>query len=136
MYDNYNYPAGADTPDAPWNQCDPEPKEVEVCVSYSVSRTFTISVTDYVAEHWEDCERGDEGEIIRTGGTEYDFSDCDLKSAYEEQELTLPDLLNTLKEYAQKELDEGCDFNSRKHYLERLIAACDWTEDECCVTLE
>lgn len=22
MYDNYNYPAGADTPDAPWNQTD------------------------------------------------------------------------------------------------------------------
>ena len=22
MYDNYNYPAGADTPDAPWNQVD------------------------------------------------------------------------------------------------------------------
>lgn len=24
MYDNYNYPAGADTPDAPWNQTDVE----------------------------------------------------------------------------------------------------------------
>ena len=24
MYDNYNYPAGADTPDAPWNQVNPE----------------------------------------------------------------------------------------------------------------
>ena len=24
MYDNYNYPAGADTPDAPWNQSDPD----------------------------------------------------------------------------------------------------------------
>lgn len=24
MFDNYNYPLGADTPDAPWNQSDPE----------------------------------------------------------------------------------------------------------------
>ena len=34
--DNYNYPAGADTEDAPWNKEILEPVVVDCCVSYSL----------------------------------------------------------------------------------------------------
>ena len=61
MYDNYNYPAGADEPNAPWNQSDPEPVEVEVTISQSLSRSTTITVTDYTAEEWEDVECDEDG---------------------------------------------------------------------------
>ena len=45
--DNYNYPVGADTPDAPWNQVDNPEKEIEVTVSVTLSKTVRINVSDY-----------------------------------------------------------------------------------------
>lgn len=78
---NYDYPLGADTKGAPWNQEDPKPQEVEVTVSITLSKTVKIKVDDYTAE--EDVDE-DGGHYIN-----YDFSECDLKSAVEEQ-VTLP----------------------------------------------
>lgn len=40
--DNYNYPMGSDTPDAPWNE---EPyEEVEVLASITYSKSMSIHV--------------------------------------------------------------------------------------------
>ena len=38
--DNYNYPMGADTSDAPWNQSDPKPVNVEVQVTIVLTKTI------------------------------------------------------------------------------------------------
>ena len=77
MYDNYNYPEGTDTPDAPWNEVSTTPVDVEVTVSITLSKTVTVSVDDYTAEpNWDEegyCEPS------------YDFSECDLKRAVQEQ---------------------------------------------------
>ena len=78
--DNYNYPMGADTKDAPWNQIDPEPKTIEVTISMTVSKTVKIDVDDYAVEK---CEED--------GNEYYDYSSCDLQSAVKEQ-ITLPEL--------------------------------------------
>lgn len=78
--DNYNYPMGADTPEAPWNQVDPEPRTIEVTVSMTVSKTVKIDVDDYAIEK---CEED--------GNEYYDYSYCDLKGAVKEQ-ITLPEL--------------------------------------------
>ena len=45
--DNYNYPMGADTKDAPWNQVDNPEREIEVTVSVTLSKTVKIKVSDY-----------------------------------------------------------------------------------------
>lgn len=76
-----NYPIGADTSDAPWNQEDPEPKKIEVTVSITLSKTVEVEVTDYTVkeEFDEDGYRG----------TSYDFSKCNLKQAVRDQ-ITLP----------------------------------------------
>lgn len=74
--DNYNYPWGADTPDAPWNQSEQEPKEVNVTVSITLSKQVTIEVNDY-----KEYEDQDEDGIYTT----VDFSDCDLKEAVKRQ---------------------------------------------------
>ena len=80
--DNYNYPCGADTPDAPWNQADNPEKEIEVTVSITLSKTLKIKVSDYeIVESGKD-EDGNYFEDI-------DYSNCDLKSAVENQ-YTLP----------------------------------------------
>ena len=45
-----NYPIGADTPDAPWNQVENPEKEVEVTISITLSKTVKIKVRDYKIE--------------------------------------------------------------------------------------
>lgn len=131
MYNNYDYPCGADGPDAPWNQSEPEPVEVEVTISQSLSRSTKIEVTDYVANEWEDFEPDEEGRFYRTGGIEYDFSDSDLKGAYEEQDYTIPELLDYLKAYLIADIAD-CDKESgKKQKLQHILDCCEgWEVDE------
>lgn len=79
---NYDYPLGADTKDAPWNQEVVPEKEVEVTISVTLSKTVKIRVNDYVMSDFGKDEDGNYFE-------EVDFSDCDLKSAVKDQ-ITLP----------------------------------------------
>lgn len=74
--DNYNYPMGADTSEAPWNQVDQPEKEIEVLVSITLSKTVKVRVNDYIVE--------DDG-----GYPNYDFSECNLQEAVEKQ-IVLP----------------------------------------------
>lgn len=130
MYDNYNYPVGADGSDAPYNQSDPEPVEVNVCISQTLHKSTTISTTDYVAEECEDCERDDDGEFVTTGGVSYNFSDSDLLNAYKNDSWTIPELLYELKDYIKQDLNRGCS-ESKKAWLERMMKACEgWELDE------
>lgn len=80
--DNYNYPMGADTKDAPWNQVDNPEREIEVTVSVTLSKTVKIKVSDYTITDSGKDEDGDYFEDV-------DYSDYDLKGAVEEQ-ITLP----------------------------------------------
>ena len=80
--DNYNYPMGADTPDAPWNQVDNPEREIEVTVSVTLSKTVKIKVSDYEIT---DSGKDEDGEYFE----DIDCSNCDLKSAVEEQ-IVLP----------------------------------------------
>lgn len=80
--DNYNYPMGADTKDAPWNQVDNPEREIEVTVSVTLSKTVKIKVSDYEIT---DSGKDEDGEYFE----DIDYSKCDLKRAVEEQ-ITLP----------------------------------------------
>lgn len=82
--DNYNYPMGADTPDAPWNQVDNPEREIEVTISITLSRTAKIKVTDYEVADFGIDEDGMHFEDI-------DYSNCDLTTAVQEQ-ITLPNV--------------------------------------------
>lgn len=82
MYDNYNYPLGADNPDAPWNQEENPEREIEVTVSVTLSKTIKVKVSDYDIINSGKDEDGEYFEDI-------DYSNCDLKSAVEEQ-IVLP----------------------------------------------
>ena len=80
--DNYNYPMGADTKDAPWNKVDNPEREIEVTVSVTLSKTVKIKVSDYEIT---DSGKDEDGEYFE----DIDYSNCDLKSAVEEQ-IVLP----------------------------------------------
>lgn len=73
-----NYPIGADTPNAPWNQVENPEREVEVTISITLSKTVKIKVKDYEIV---DSGRDEDGEYFE----DIDYSNCDLKSAVEEQ---------------------------------------------------
>ena len=131
MIESGYYPPGGEfDPNAPYNQSDPEPVKVDVCISQTLHKSTTISTTDYVAEECEDCERDDDGRFVTTGGVSYDFSDSDLLSAYKNDNWTIPELLDELKDYIKQDLDKGCS-ESKKAWLERMMKACeDWELDE------
>lgn len=75
---NYDYPAGADTRDAPWNEEDNPTKDIIVTVSITLSKTLPIKVSDYKIVDSGIDEDGNSFQDI-------DYSDCDLKGAVEEQ---------------------------------------------------
>lgn len=118
--DNYNYPMGADTPDAPWNQKELPEKEIEVTVSVTLSKTVKIMVNDYEVEEDED----EDGKYVS-----YDFSNCDLHGAVEDQ-ITLP---QNLAEYTEKMFNHDLNLKAAgmPKYLKDAIADCKgWTVDE------
>lgn len=75
---NYDYPLGADTKEAPWNQVDNPEREIEVTISVSLSKTVKIKVSDYAIT---DSGKDEDGEYFE----DIDYSNCDLKGAVEEQ---------------------------------------------------
>ena len=94
---NYNnYPMGADTPDAPWNQVEPEPRKVEVTVSITLSKTVEVEVTDYIAE-----EDSDEDGYH---GISYDYSECDLEQAVRDQ-VTLPNSVGEFNDWVEDDFE-------------------------------
>lgn len=82
MTESGYYPPGAEhDPRAPYNEVDPPEKEIEVCVSITLSKTVKVKVSDYTIESGTD-EEGEHFEDI-------DYSSCDLEKAVLEQ-ITLP----------------------------------------------
>ena len=71
MIDNYP-PGAANNPNAPYNKRDPEPIEIEVTISMTLSKTVKIYVDDYTQD-----------------GSDIDFSECNLSQAVDDQ-ITLP----------------------------------------------
>ena len=117
-------------PNAPYNQSNIEPIQLNVIISQSLSRSTTINITDYITNEWEDIEIDEGGKFHKIEGIEYDFSDSDLKGAYERQEYTIPELLDYLKDYLIADINK-CNEESKKRKLQHILKCCeDWEVDE------
>lgn len=126
MYDNYNYPLGADNPSAPWNEPrEPEAKVFEVCVSQCVSKSAKVFTSSYTPE-------------VEDGNLYYDTSDTDwLEEYYNNGHLDVVQLLESFKEFLQKSLDKDDLTNKERREREHLISECEnWTTDELDITIE
>lgn len=127
--DNYNYPMGADTPDAPWNQVDLPEKEIEVTISLTLSKTVKIFVDDYIIE-----EEFDDGHYYKS----CNFSECDLHEAVKNQ-IVLP---NEISEYIEKVVKVQENIKTSKPLnlpprIKNAIEDCkDWCVDDFEVILE
>ena len=119
MYDNYNYPPGADTPDAPWNQVDPP--EVDFNIEANVTLSRTAVVTTNCVYMGEDAIRICE--------------DVGERGAYGQNYASITELLAELVKYIDGEL-QGDISHERKWELRRLRDfATDWQvidEDYSC----
>lgn len=81
---NSNYPpmSQSEWDNAPWNQVDNPKREIDVTVSVTLSKTVKIKVSDYEIT---DSGKDEDGKYFE----DIDCSNCDLKSAVEEQ-IVLP----------------------------------------------
>lgn len=94
MYDNYNYPEGADTSNAPWNEESQKYKRIKVTVSITLSKDLEIDINDYTI---------DKDKFLKS--VKIDFSECDLKTAVKEQHILPNESYKYVdKDYLKKEL--------------------------------
>lgn len=114
--DNYNYPIGADTKDAPWNQVDNSEREIEVTISVTLSKTVKIKVSDYTIT---DSGKDEDGNYFE----DVDYSDCDLEGAVEEQIILPQNAWNHIAPSSKKEVKAIFDLK-------------DWNVDEMEVIIE
>lgn len=114
MYDNYNYPPGADTPDAPWNQVELEPIDVDVVAEVTLVHNTKVSTTNYNAYTDEEgyCDEG------------LHDSYQDIEEYYKEQHKSIPDLLDELAKYIKGELAGGNLSHRRRQELELMLEDC------------
>ena len=146
--DNYHYPLGADTEDAPWNQKEVPEKEFKVTCSVSLSKTAQCFTNDYIpGAEGCDYEPDDEGGSYAVSYHEDDdTSDTDWSEVFKDNHKTIPELLEEFKQYLQKDLKNiDAVAEIRKHdkaflkrKIERLIEECNnWiVDEEICVKEE
>lgn len=115
-----NYPAGADTPDAPWNQWEPDDREFDVTVSVTITKETRLTTKDYYVEFDEE-----------NGRKYYITDDTDWDKAYNNCEPSVPEMLEELKTYIKKELEENKSIDyQRKCKLQRMLDASEGWEIE------
>ena len=117
MYENSNIPAGANTPDAPWNDAPIQEREFDIDASFTIKRSTTVKTNDYVPEFDDE-----------TGVTHANTRNTDWRKVYANQDFTPLDLIAELKSYVTEDMKGTAVNSSKGQYLKRLLAACDGWE--------
>ena len=119
--DNYAYPAGADTCDAPWNERQNATIAVDVEVSVQLVKCVELHTTDYFTE--TDLN-GDDLEDFHTVNAGHDW-----EPDYEDECYTIPEMLEDLKHMIERELPTATGV--RRTRLRGMLADCQgWKQEE------
>ena len=132
MYDNYHYPAGADGPNAPWNQHDIPEEEFNITYYATLRKDVTITTNDYIpGASGVDYEPDDEGGYCAYGWQDPDdTSETDWKQAYNDVAMTPLDIINACETLAKHLLDNGTTCIGSLH-MKELIKECEgWNDDD------
>ena len=114
--DNYNYPMGADTQDAPWNEIDVPEIEITATASVLLTKKKIKIATDYYALTGDGCE------LL--------CDHNDVKEMFEEQCNSIPFLLEQLSKYINSELKLSTISIARKIQLKSMLEDCTgWTQE-------
>ena len=127
MSDKDYYPAGAyNDPDAPYNETEPPSIERTCEVVETISRTVDVSTTNYVyypPEPWNGI------------GAEYNIDNVDWYDEYNEQYLSLVDLIDNMRKLLMK-LDGKTLSRHERHLLNQVLKESKgWEEVETDVNL-
>ncbi len=122
MNDNYNYPAGADNADAPWNQPpDPEPIVVNVEVFVTLRHESTVGTDNYT--------EGVDGSGCYN--RELHDSSADIEKLYRNQHFMVPRLLEQLARYIEQDLKDPSIDRARRQQLKLMLLECQgWKVDD------
>ena len=119
--DNYNYPAGADTSDAPWNERESPALGFDVEVSVRLVKTVELHTTDYFTDT---DVTGDDLEDFHTVNAGHDW-----EPDYEDECYTIPEMLEELQHMIEKELATAT--GTRRTRLRRMLGDCQgWKQEE------
>lgn len=151
MKDNYPMGAALD-PSAPYNQSDPEPVEVDCCVSYSLSKSMPVKVHNYSTSEEYESDMDDDGHRYCNKIQENNFDDTNFIEEFKNDDTAfgIPALLTELQKLVKERVKELTDnFNLTKsysvrqkirekvnHYESILQASKDWVVDELDVCQE
>jgi hypothetical protein len=133
MYDNYNYPAGADNEMAPWNEPLIPEKDFDITCSQSLSKTVTVTTNNYIpGASGVDYEPDDEGGYCACGWHDPDdTSDTNWADEYHANDYHTPlQLIELFKQYLENDLNRMGEVKNEK-WIKHLIEECsDWIEDD------
>lgn len=108
--DNYNYPCGSDTQDAPWNEKEIPEVEMECEVVITLSRNAVVTTNLYTEDKY--------------GNRDFIGTYTDVEDSFRCQYYSIPFLLEELIKYINGELVGGNISNSRKVELEEILESC------------
>ena len=125
---NSNYPpmSQSEWDNAPWNQSDPEEKEFEVTVSQTLSKSTTVTTSDYIpGGYFQETEWDIDGYHTITCHEPDDTSDTDWKKAYNNEHYTPLELIQEFKEMLEK--NTPIPETRRKYLIDECM---NWIEDD------
>lgn len=125
---NSNYPpmSQSEWDNAPWNQSDPEEKEFEVTVSQTLSKSTTVTTSDYIpGRYFPETEWDIDGYHTITCHEPDDTSDTNWKKAYNNEHYTPLGLIQEFKEMLEK--NTPIPETRRKHLIDECM---NWIEDD------
>ena len=128
LNNNSNYPLMSqfEWDSAPWNQNDPEEKEFEVTVSQTLSKSTTVTTSDYIpGGYFPETEWDIDGYHTITCHEPDDTSDTDWKKAYNNEHYTPLGLIQEFKEMLEK--NTPIPETRRKHLIDECM---NWIEDD------
>ena len=128
LNNNSNYPlmSQSEWDNAPWNQSDPEEKEFEVTVSQTLSKSTTVTTSDYIpGGYFLETEWDIDGYHTITCHEPDDTSDTDWKKAYNNEHYTPLGLIQEFKEMLEK--NTPIPETRRKHLIDECM---NWIEDD------
>lgn len=120
---NYPMMSQSQLNSAPWNDKENSVIERDCEVTETISRKVSLSTADYVAEEdWDD----DFGKCVSA-----DTSDTNWAGEYSNQEYTVLELIDKLKEYVKEDIRTTPPNTSNGRHLKRLLSACNgWEQVE------
>lgn len=152
MKDNYPLTGASQLREAPWNQEDPEPIDIDCCVSYCISKTMPVAVSNYTISKEYDCDIDDEGKSYCHTWQETDFENTNFIEEFknDSNSLGIPTLLKELRKLSSEKISRLEDefhltssYNNKQkvkreieHYKLVLESSIGWTVDDLDVVNE